>query len=403
MALALHPAMKILVCNYEYPPVGGGGSVITAMLAEELARRHEVAVITSRCFDLAAEEVRNGVSIHRVSVPLRRHLEAASMISLIGFAVQGIRCGREVVKRFRPDIVNTHFALPSGPVGDLLAREAGCPNILSVHGGDLYDPSKWTSPHRHPLLRWWIASLMRRADRVVAQSGDTARRARAFYAPELATIRIPLGIERPPPSDARREDWGLSESDIVIVTVGRLVARKSVDRLVAMLPDLPERVRLIVIGDGPMQPELAECAGRLGVGRRVRFAGSVSDAEKYSLLGISDIFASTSQHEGFGLVFLEAMACGLPVVCHDRGGQTDFLRDGETGRLTGVGDHDGFVEALRKLAESPGERRRMGVRNREIVESYFIEHCARSYEELFEEVLARRRGAADRDRFTSID
>ena len=148
---------------------------------------------------------------------------------------------------------------------------------------------------------------------------------------------------------------------------------------------------------------LAECAERLGVGRRIRFAGSVSDAEKYSLLAISDIFASTSQHEGFGLVFLEAMACGLPVVCHDRGGQTDFLRDGETGRLTGVGDHDGFVEALRKLAESPDERRRMGGRNREIVESYFIEHCARSYEELFEKVLAGRESVADRDRFTSID
>ena len=80
-----------------------------------------------------------------------------------------------------------------------------------------------------------------------------------------------------------------------------------------------------------MPQRFAQRAAELGVAQRVHLLGQVSEADKYAALAIADAFVSTSQHEGFGLVFLEAMACGLPVVCYDRGGQTDFLTSGETG------------------------------------------------------------------------
>lgn len=382
--------MKILFCNYEYPPLGGGGGVINALLAEELAKRHEVLVLTSCALSLDLLENRRSVRIIRVPVPFRRHMAAANIPSLAGFIVQGIRHGRELVRRERPDVINTHFALPSGPVGDRLAREIGCPNILSVHGGDLFDPSKWTSPHRHPLLRRWIARLMRRADRVVGQSADTIKNTHRFYAPELEVQRIPLGISRPPAVEGRRADFDLAEDDVVMVTVGRLVGRKAIDQLVEMMPELPERARLLIIGDGPSKPELEALCQQLGLGDRVRFTGAIDEPDKFRLLRMADLFVSTSKHEGFGLVFLEAMAAGLPVICYDKGGQTDFLEDRVTGRLIPAGERAAFVEALKESVENRHTHDAIAQHNVEAVEAYFIEHCARRYEALFEATLAAR-------------
>ena len=161
--------MRILICNYEYPPLGGGGGVVTALLAEELARRHEVTVLTSQGLGLPSESVEEGVRVVRAPVFFRKQKAAANVPSMLAFIPMGIRLGKRLLKKERFDVINTHFALPSGPVGDALARSAGIPNILSVHGGDLYDPSKFTSPHRHLLLRWWIRRLVQRADAVVGQ------------------------------------------------------------------------------------------------------------------------------------------------------------------------------------------------------------------------------------------
>ncbi len=383
--------MRILFCNYEYPPLGGGGGVINALLAEELAKRHEVLVLTSRAFDLDAEEHRNGVRIIRVPVPFRRCVAAATLPSLLGYIVQGIRLGRPLVRSERPDVINTHFALPSGPVGDRLAREIGCPNILSVHGGDLYDPSKWASPHRHLLLRRWIARLMRSADEVVGQSVDTVNNIHRYYVPDLKAHQIPLGVRRPPDVQASRKSLNLGANEIVMVTVGRLVRRKAINELIEMLPELPERVRLVIVGDGPMKPELDALSRRLGLGERVRFTGIVEEEDKFRLLKVADLFVSTSLHEGFGLVFLEAMAMGLPVVSYDKGGQTDFLEDGVTGRLIASGQRDRFLEFLKQCIADVEGRAAMGRANVQRVEAFFIEHCARRYEALFEAAVATRR------------
>jgi glycosyltransferase involved in cell wall biosynthesis len=129
--------------------------------------------------------------------------------------------------------------------------------------------------------------------------------------------------------------------------------------------------------------------------------GQVSEAEKYAALQAADVFASTSQHEGFGLVFLEAMAQGLPIVCYDRGGQTDFLASGETGYVVPLNDEGGFKAALLALHADPDARRRHGTRNLERVEQFFIDTCATRYEQIFEDVIARRTAASARDRAIS--
>ena len=380
--------MKILFCNYEYPPIGGGGGVVNAALAEELANRHDVTILTSRGLDLAPEELSNGVRIIRVPVLFRRRQAAANVPSLLAFLPSARKSGRQLLSRESFDVINTHFALPSGPVGQSLSRYASIPNVLSVHGGDLYDPSKWMSPHRHYLLRAWIRRLLKSADYVVGQSENTLANMRRYYSPEIPAALIPLGISRPSAVTGTREDYGLPGDATILVTIGRLVARKAVDQLVDSMVTLKSfGASLIVMGSGPEQGALSEKIVSLGLEDCVHLLGQVSDVDKVKLLGLSDIYVSTSQHEGFGLVFLEAMAQGLPIVCYDFGGQTDFLDDGLTGRLIELNNTDSFVRSTRELIEDRDRRAAFGKENLKRVEDFFIDTCAARYELIFDEVV----------------
>jgi glycosyltransferase involved in cell wall biosynthesis len=386
--------MRILFCNYEYPPLGGGGGVVMAALARQLARRHEVTVLTSRAGELAARSNDQGVQVVRVPVFFRRQLAVANFPSMLAYLPSGFVTGLSL-RRQQVDVINTHFVVPTGPLGHALARWHRLPNVLSVHGGDLFDPSKRSSPHLHAPLRAAVRWLLAAADDVVGQSRDTVRHVNELYGVHRGVGLIPLGIERPPARVvASRATFGLPHDAFVMVTIGRLVARKATAQLVDVLhaSGIPN-AHLLIIGDGPDAAAIRQRAAELGVADRVHLPGQVADADKHGALAIADAFVSTSQHEGFGLVFLEAMSFGLPIVCYDRGGQTDFLASGETGFVVKLNDTGAFTHAVRAIHADIYLRRRLGQRNRQTVENYFIDSCAARYEQVFEAVVDRRLAA----------
>jgi L-malate glycosyltransferase len=388
--------MRILLCNYEYPPLGGGGGVACADIAEELAKSHDVTVLTSQGKELARREVVNGVDVVRVPVIGRNARSTASLASMLSYVPLAVREGHRLVREGSFDVVNTHFAIPTGPAGDRIARRARIPNVLTVHGGDLYDPSKFLSPHRHATLRMTVRRQLQRADAVVAQSRNTKDNVHRYYTPDLPVELIPLGIKPVPAGRASRAAFGIPDDAIVMVTVGRLVARKGIDTLIeAVRLAADPKLHLLVIGAGPLSDKLAAQAAEAGVSSQVHFPGFVSQADKYGLLHASDFYVSASLHEGFGLVFLEGMACGLPVVCFDEGGQTDFLEDGVTGRLVRVGDVDGLVSACRELSADRESRGRFGRNALSRVQPYFIDQCAARYETLFEKLVSRNKPGLD--------
>jgi glycosyltransferase involved in cell wall biosynthesis len=166
------------------------------------------------------------------------------------------------------------------------------------------------------------------------------------------------------------------------------VARKATVRLIeAMAGAQRPDTHLLIVGDGPDAGAVRGAAANLGLSERVHLLGQVPEVRKYQALAVADVFISATQHEGFGLVFLEAMAYGLPVICYDHGGQTDFLVDGETGHLVPLNDLDRLTRSLVNLHDQPAVRAAMGEHNRRCVENYFIDTCANRYEALFQEVI----------------
>jgi len=363
-----------------------------AALARELARRHEVTALTSRAGDLTAESDDHGVRVVRVPVLFRRQLSVANFPSMLAYLPMAAWRARRMRASATFDVVNTHFVVPTGPVGQWIADRCGIPNVLSVHGGDLYDPSKKLSPHRHGWMREPIRRMLQRADAVVAQSNNTLGNVSEIYGVRRSVDLIPLGIDRPPANThPSRTEFGLPADAFVLVTVGRLVARKQTTQLVAALANSGvSRAYLLIVGSGPDESAIRDAAAAHGVSDRVRLLGSLGEVEKYRAIASADVFASTSAHEGFGLVFLEAMAMGLPVICYDHGGQTDYLSTGATGHVLRLNDAVAFAGAIRELSASRERCRQYGEFNRARVEEFFIDRCAQRYEAVMQRVIEAR-------------
>jgi glycosyltransferase involved in cell wall biosynthesis len=382
--------MNILMMNYEYPPLGGGGGVFNRQLAEELSKNNSITVITSKFGGLKPHEVINGVKIRRVPVLKRDDQNVATIVSMLSFFPGSLRAGYKLLKSRPFDVIHSMFAIPSAPSGLALAKKFHIPHVLSILGGDIYDPSKTLSPHKAPILHQAVTKIMEASESVVALSSDIKNRALIYYNVDRDIEVIHIGIPKPLFTERTRIHFNFGRNDILLVTVGRLVPRKGLEDLIRVLQDLGNmKIKLVIIGDGPEKTRLAKLSHSLNLSDRVFFLGYISDEEKFQLLSISDIYLSSSQHEGFGIVFLEAMATGLPIVCYDKGGQTDFLINNKTGFLVSHGDRELLTKRIGELSESEQLRKQISVFNSHYIERFYISKCAERYQFLYDSLVEK--------------
>jgi len=385
--------VNILIINYEFPPLGGGGGVFTKNLAKEIARKHSVDILTSRFMELKRKEETEGFMVYRVSVAGRKSLYTATLSSLLSFPLSAIPKGINLLSKKRYDIINTHFAVPTGPVGAVLSSLFKIPNVLSIHGGDIYDPSKRLSPHRLGMLRWCVRNVINGATKVVAQSTNTKKNAENIYHARKDIEIIPLGIPMMNFVPTARQDLSMQTERIYIISVGRLVKRKQYDTLIKALNIVRKNgndVGLILVGEGPERNYLEKLSFELGLSEYISFLGAISDEKKLQYLSKSDIYTLSSLHEGFGIVLLESMLCGLPIIATDIGGQTDIITNEKNGILIPTENPKALADAIIKLVKDNTLRKKMVEFNKEDVKKYEISRIAERYLTLFKEILDRR-------------
>lgn len=257
----------------------------------------------------------------------------------------------------------------------LLGPALDRPWAVCTHGAEL------VLPGRLPGLRQAFAAVLRRADRLYTVSDYTGVvLARLVGATGPAIVMVRNGVDPAvfhPGIDPReiRARHGLGAAP-TIVTVGRVVPRKGQDQLIAALPRVRESVpdaRLVVVGEGRRRRRLQRRVRRGGI-TGVVFAGRVSWSELPAYYCAGTVFAHPNrtrwaglEQEGFGVVFLEAQACGIPVVAGRSGGSPEALVDGVTGLLVNGRDADDIVQALIRLLDSEVAAR-MGHAAREWIE-----------------------------------
>ena len=374
---------KLLMLNYEFPPLGGGGGRVSLSLAKGFKQKeYEVDVITSRYDGLPKLETVDGINIHRVSIWGRQKKQTATFLSMFFFLFTALLCGLRLCTKNKYDFINTHFVVPTGPLGFLLSKLFHLQNILSLHGGDIYDPSKKSSPHNSIYLRWSVKFLLNQAGRIVAQSSNTKQNANRYYKPRKEISVIPLSYVPFKFNPVSRMELGLEKDKSYLISVGRIVKRKGFDYLIRSLEFLDDDVELLIVGDGYEKAHLYELARKLRLIDRVHFLGEISEEQKFQYLSNSDIYVLSSLHEGFGIVLQEAMQVGLPIVSTNNGGQVDIIAHNVNGLLVEACDAEALAKAIKVLLTDNKMYQYMSVNNMEAIKKFNTDKIVNRYLEL---------------------
>jgi glycosyltransferase involved in cell wall biosynthesis len=374
--------MRILLINYEYPPLGGGAGQATASLAREFAAAgHQTLVLTSRFRGQPDVEDVDGFRIRRVPV-IRRRKDRCTPPEMLTFLASASWTALREIRSWKPDASIAFFGIPSGPVGWLLKVVAGVPYIVSLRGGDVPGFQPYDLALFHKLLGPAIRFLWKKSAAIVANSGGLQALGQRF-APDLPISVIPNGVDanrfHPARDDAARR------RPVRLLFVGRVVFQKGLDVLLRALAALPPTLdyELEIIGDGDARPALTIQIAESGLTPRVTFVGWCDRAHIAERYRAADLFVFPSRDEGMPNGVLEAMASGLPIIATAIAGSEELVRDGENGLLVPAEDHAALATALTRLISDAPARHRMGRASRAIIErEYTWTRVAACYLEL---------------------
>jgi phosphatidylinositol alpha-1,6-mannosyltransferase len=307
--------------------------------------------------------------------------------SLASYARMAMSATR-VVTRDRIDVVHCARVIPEGLVGMMIKRTLGIPYVVWVHGEEV-----------SMYLRYWgkralMPEILREARAVICNSTFSRGQAHMAGAPSerlhVVNPCVDAGRFRGPfDTSDLRERFGLAGKK-VLLTVGRLTRRKGHDHVLQALARLRRRdVVYLVLSDGELEAELHNLTAELDLTDVVRFVGPVPSAELPRYYAASDAFVMANRTlpngdvEGFGMVFLEASASGLPVIGGRSGGVVDAVLHGETGLLVDGSSVTDIADAITTVLDDDEARARMGARGREWARQRFgWERAARQVREI---------------------
>ncbi|MGH7528794.1 MAG: glycosyltransferase [Gemmatimonadales bacterium] len=373
--------MRILHIVTAFPR--GPDDPITPWLVELLRRLrqagHEVEVFTSS-YQGSGDQVFDGIPVHRFRYFLRRwenltHEETAPdrmrrsllyRLLPLAFVAAGMVAVWRLCRRRRYDVIHVHWPMPLALLGWAAQRARRAPVVTTFYGVEL----RWVKSALKPLRRLLVWAA-RRSARVVAISSYTAAELRELVDVSVEVIPYAAAVPAPALPDGGPPAPRARTESPTILFVGRLVERKGVVHLITALARLQAGgARLVVVGDGPERPRLETRAREAGVAGRVEFSGRVPDAELRRAYAAADVVVlpavqdARGDTEGLGVVLLEAMQYGVPVIASRTGGIVDIVVDGETGLLVPPGDAAALARALERVLEDPAYARALGAAGR---------------------------------------
>ncbi|HQV93633.1 MAG TPA: glycosyltransferase family 4 protein [Anaerolineales bacterium] len=374
--------MRILVLNHEFPPIGGGGGRAAESICQTLAKRgHDIKVLTSHFKDLPREEQRDGYHIIRIPT-LRTQPFRASFLSMVIYVLSGLWAGLRLVRLFHPDVIHVHFAVPAGALAWMLCKFTRVPYVLTAHLGDVPGgvPEKTGDWFRwiFPITRW----IWRDASARVAVSEYTRALALKHYNEEVLVIPNGVEVDSAKPSPIR------VNNPPVIAFAGRFMEQKSpldVPRTLSALKDIPWTC--VMIGDGPLMPDVKKSITELGMEDRFVLTGWITPEEVMNWFGKSDILFMPSLSEGLPVVGVQALSKGLAIVASRVGGFVDLVDENQNGFLIELGNNEGFKTKLQELLKNPSRLLSLRQASLKKANSFEIAQIAERYEKIFEEIV----------------
>lgn len=376
--------MRILVLVHEYPPIGGGGGKVAEDICSGLvARGHEIRVITMNLKGLPAMENRDGVQLIRLRAG-RKFAYKASFSSMGLYLLSGLFRGLEEIRKWKPDLIHVHFAVPAGALAWIISKLTGIPYVLTAHLGDVPGGVPEKTDRWFRFVKPFTPPIWKSAAAVVAVSDFTRSLAAAHYPVNVEVI--PNGIE------VQRFDPGeiVVHNPPRIVFAGRFVQQKNplqIIRTLAQIKHLPWNCALL--GDGPCLTEVEKAIWDNGLSGRIELPGWLTPTDVIDYFRNSDILFMPSLSEGLPVVGVQALAMGLAMVGSTTG-FFDLIRRGENGYLFPPEDTEHFASALGALLADPSLLLQFRLRSRQLAAEFDLSRILDRYETLL--VGKARRG-----------
>ena len=379
--------MNILMMAPQFPPIMGGVATRSYESAKSLAKMGEqVTVLTMAPKADSSRANHNGVNV--ISV---KWLSKIVGLGIFGFMVKIIvffLYGMYIVKARKVDLIYSTL-IDVGLSSMIISKLFGTPYFLAIHGAEVTNP--------RGISKKWIQLVLRNASALTILANRQRVSLLKLGVSDEKICLIPEGIDIDKFNLTIRHQEIVSRFDLdgkkVILTVGRLIERKGHDMVIKSLPrvldKVPEAIYLIV-GIGAEEQNLRELGEGLGLEDKVIFAGFVPDEDVPKYYSASDVFIMPSREigekdiEGFGLVFLEANACGKPVIGGKSGGISDAVADGVSGILVDPLNVDEISQALITLLSNEELAVKLGSQGRKRVEEQFSDPATA---EKFSEIL----------------
>jgi glycosyltransferase involved in cell wall biosynthesis len=371
-------SLRVLHVGKFYPPHPGGMESHLQTLCEELSKSIQVKVLVAGARWRSERSARGGVELVRLATPLMLH--GTPIVPLMARAM----------RQARPDVVHLHFPNPMGALACFMSR-LDVPIVVTWHS-DVVRQRRAAAAFA-PLL----SRLLRRCATIIVGSNAYIETSPVLSARRDLCRVIPFGIRVDAfesPDLARVAELRRRYGERIVLAVGRLIYYKGFEYLVRAMRDV--RATALIAGEGPLATALEAEAARLGVADRVVLLGRVNDVDLKACYYACDVFAlpSVERSEAFGIVQLEAMACGRPVVNTRLNSAVPHVSlDGLTGSTVPPADPVALAAALSALLDDPARRAAMSVAaRRRVREEFGAELMARRTLEVYREVAEARRG-----------
>ncbi|MFC1851264.1 glycosyltransferase [candidate division CSSED10-310 bacterium] len=381
--------LRILMVNFEFPPLGGGGGYAHRSLLHRFARRDSlvVDVLTSGINrGLAKEQIADNVTIYRVGIH-KKNLHRWRKIEVLEWLFKGERHYRRLIKEQQYDLVHAFFGFPSGWF--CYRRADFEPYIISLRGSDV--------PGRNIRFRWdyrilapLFQAIWHRASAVVALS-EGLRTLGKKFTPDLPIEVIPNGVDHStfrPRATLLRHNSG----PMRLLTVGRLSETKRVELLVEAMEVLSQSdfpARLTIVGEGHLFNKIARDVQERSLTAVIHMTGRIENARMPQIYREHELFVSATYQEGMSNAMLEAMASGLPIVTTRWRGGEALIRD--NGLLVEPASPSTMAEAIRSILTDTAAYERMSAAARETAKLYTWDNVAEEYIRLYETIVVEKR------------
>ncbi len=367
--------MKIIILNYEYPPLGGGAANATKYILKNLSKYKnlEIDLVTSSINKFKIEKPYNNITIHYLDIKKnKKNIHTQSNKDLLTYSKKAYSYSKKLIKQNNYDFIHAFFGIPCG----FIAQKLKLPYIVSLRGSDVPFYSDKYKLLDKLFFKRLSKNIWKNAKFVIANSNGLKQLANNT-APNQHIGVIFNGIDTTEFKPKKNSLKHNKNNKLKILCVGRLIERKGFSYVIHAIKPISDKVSLTFIGDGPLKQELKIQSKGLDI----NFLGIVEHDKLASIYPKYDVFILPSFNEGMSNTVLEAMASGLAVIVSDTGGTLELIN--KNGFIVKIKNSDDITKYLNMYLNNKTLLEKHKLKSRQLAKNLSWNSVASEYYEIY--------------------